>query len=331
MILLATWAIAVTVASWGATGAMTRWLRRRTILDHPVERSLHSRPVPKGAGASVVAIVLISWLALALVGSAPAATPTICVLTFALAALSWFNDLRDLPPPLRLAVHFMIVGIAVTLLPARGQIFGGLIPPALDTVLTAVVWTWFINLYNFMDGIDGITAVETCAISLGLAAVAALMGTTAGGAVALPVMLVAAILGFLPWNWHPARVFLGDVGSVPIGFLVGWLLLLLAGDNHRAAALLLPLYYIADATITLARRLISGETIWRAHRSHFYQRAVGADQDHAAVVAWIAAGDFALIGAALISLFEPLPALIAGAALVAVLLLLLERRGRNRV
>src|SRR5579864_2252135 len=287
MMLLAAGALVVMVASWAATGAMTRWLRRRTILDHPVERSSHREPVPKGAGAAVILIVLGGWCALAVFGGAPLETPLVSVLALALAALSWFNDLTDLSPALRLAMHFLLVGIAVTLLPARGHIFGGVLPPGLDMVLTAVAWTWFVNLYNFMDGIDGITTVETSAIGIGLAAMAVVTGMSGDGAIALPVLLVAAMLGFLPWNWHPARVFLGDVGSVPIGFIVGWLLLVLAGRGYGIAALLLPLYYLADSTITLGRRFLSGKKVWRPHRGHFYQRALGTDQNHAAVVARI--------------------------------------------
>jgi len=327
MTALASIALLVFAASWAASGAMTWWLRRSTILDHPVERSSHKRPVPKGAGAAVVPLVLGCWLALASTGRAPPETPAICTLAFALAALSWFNDVTDLPAVLRLAVHFLIVAVGVALLPARGHIFEGLLPPAVDTALTVVIWTWFINLFNFMDGIDGITAVESAAIGIGLAIMAALSGGS-GGEMEFPVVLAAVVLGFLPWNWHPARVFLGDVGSVPLGFIVGWLLLSEAGRGHGVSALLLPLYYIADATITLARRILRGEKIWHAHHSHFYQRALARDDDHSAVVLWILLGDLGLIGAALIAMWQPLPAMGLGVAIAAVLLMLLDRRGR---
>ena len=330
MILLAACAVLVATASWAASGAITKWLRSRTILDHPVARSSHRSPVPKGAGAAVVAVVLCGWLGFAIAGRAPAETPLVCALALALAALSWFDDLRDLSPALRLALHFLIVGIAVAYLPARGRIFAGLLPPALDMVLTALAWTWFINLFNFMDGIDGITAVETSVIGGGLLALAAVIGVGTDGLPAVATVLTAAAIGFLPWNWQPARVFLGDVGSVPLGFLTGWLLLLLVGNGQAVPALLLPLYYICDASITLAFRLARGERVWHPHRNHFYQRALGTDQNHAAVVAQILLADFGLLGAALLGVWQPLPALVLGAVIVAFLLRRLDRRGRRQ-
>ena len=109
----------------------------------------------------------------------------------------------------------------------------------------------------------------------------------------------AAAVGFLRWNWHPARIFLGDVGSVPLGYLLGALLLALAARGLWAPALILPLYYLADASLTLAGRVLRGERFWQAHRQHFYQRALGGRDDHAAVARLVLAGDAALIACAL--------------------------------
>ncbi len=131
---------------------------------------------------------------------------------------------------------------------------------------------WFVNLVNFMDGIDWMTVAELVPVTgailvLGLAGAVGLLPALVAAA------LLGAIVGFAPFNRPVARVFLGDVGSLPIGLLLGWVLLELAGTGHLAAALILPLYYLADATITLAHRLVRGEAIWQAHRTHFYQRA----------------------------------------------------------
>ena len=97
------------------------------------------------------------------------------------------------------------------------------------------------------------------------------------------------------WNWAPARIFLGDVGSVPLGYLLGFLLLFVAARGHWRIALILPLYFLADATITLLRRLARGELVWRPHRQHFYQRAVQRGLGHAAVVRRVIAADIVLI------------------------------------
>jgi UDP-N-acetylmuramyl pentapeptide phosphotransferase/UDP-N-acetylglucosamine-1-phosphate transferase len=322
-------ALLVFAASWAGSGLTMRWLRRRMILDHPVERSSHARPVPKGCGIAVTAVLLLAWLDLAITGLAPPETPLICCLAFALGAVSWFNDVTHLPAGLRLAVHLLVAAVGLMAIPDRGQVFQGLLPEALDQVATVLLWAWFMNLFNFMDGIDGITAVETSSIGFGLAFVAALTGIATGGYLLLVVALAAAALGFLPWNWHPARVFLGDAGSVPLGFATGWLLLLLASRGYWASALLLPLYYLADATLTLLRRLARGEAVWRAHRSHFYQRALAPDGNHAAVALWILAGNLGLVAAAVLAVWQPEPALALGAAVTAGLLLRLALRGRR--
>jgi len=322
-------AVLVFAASWAGSGLMTRWLRHRMILDHPVERSSHKRPVPKGCGVAVTGVLLVAWSGVAAAGLAPPETLLVCCLAFALGALSWFNDVTHLPAALRLFVHLLVATVGLLTIPDRGQIFQGLLPDTLDQVATVLLWAWFMNLFNFMDGIDGITAVETSAIGFGLAFVAALTGIASGGYLLLVVALAAAALGFLPWNWHPARVFLGDAGSVPLGFAAGWLLLLLASRGYWAPALLLPLYYLADASLTLLRRLLRGERVWRAHRSHFYQRALGADGNHAAVALWILAGNLGLIAAAVVAVWHPEPALAAGAAITATLLLKLFLRGRR--
>jgi UDP-N-acetylmuramyl pentapeptide phosphotransferase/UDP-N-acetylglucosamine-1-phosphate transferase len=175
-----------------------------------------------------------------------------------------------------------------------GPIFGGLLPPGLDMVAAALLWVWFINLFNFMDGIDGLAGVETAALGLGIALVAAAAGMSPAFVI-YGLALLAGALGFLWWNWHPARVFLGDVGSVPLGFLIGWLLLVLTKNGHWQAALILPLYYLADATITLARRGLRGDKVWQPHREHFYQQAVKRGLSHADVVRHVLVLDLVLV------------------------------------
>jgi UDP-N-acetylmuramyl pentapeptide phosphotransferase/UDP-N-acetylglucosamine-1-phosphate transferase len=133
--------------------------------------------------------------------------------------------------------------------------------------------------------------------------------------------LSGAALGFLWWNWHPARIFLGDVGSVPLGFVIGGLLLGLVGAGYWAAALILPLYYLADASITLLRRLFAGQPIWRAHRDHYYQRAAAGRLGHAGTSTAVAILDIVLIALAILAASaSPMLALLAAAVLVAALL-----------
>jgi UDP-N-acetylmuramyl pentapeptide phosphotransferase/UDP-N-acetylglucosamine-1-phosphate transferase len=131
---------------------------------------------------------------------------------------------------------------------------------------------WFVNLVNFMDGIDWMTVAEVVPVTAALV-VLGFNSALPPYAIVVAIALCGATLGFAYFNKPVARLFLGDVGSLPIGLLLGWLLLLLGAQGHVAAALLLPLYYLCDATVTLLRRLSAGEKVWQAHRSHFYQRA----------------------------------------------------------
>jgi len=317
------------IGSWAGTWAITRWLARRGIVDHPGERSSHERPVPKGAGAAVVGVLLVIWVALALVGFVPRGILGISGLAFVLAAVSWRNDLKDMSVTLRLVVQIAAVVVALLGWPGRGLLFQGLLPAWLDQVVTGVAWVWFVNLFNFMDGADGMTGVECVVIGLGVAAIGAFTGFGPEGYLLLGVTLAAVAAGFLPWNWYPARVFLGDVGSVPLGFVAGWLLLELAGHGYWAPALLLTLYYLSDATWTLVRRIVRGEPFWRAHKTHFFQRALARDGNHAAVVGLVLAGSVALAAAAVAAIWLPVPALLAGAVITGVLMMALGRRGRE--
>ncbi len=320
--------LAVLLATLAATGRVRAWLERRAILDRPVERSAHQVPVPRGGGLALMPVLLAAWLALALAGRAPSGAAPVAALAAALALISWRDDLRGLPAGLRLACHVAAVFAGLAFLPP-GAVFQGLLPPLLDRAATALLWVWFVNLFNFMDGIDGITGIETAALGVGIPLAAALAGRADDGSAALALSAAAAALAFLRWNWHPATLFLGDVGSVPLGYLMGYLLLALAARGLWAPALILPLYYLADASLTLARRMLRRERFWEAHRSHFYQRAVAADDDHAAVARLVLAGDAALLLCALLSLAHPLPALLLACAIVAAMLALMQRRARR--
>ncbi len=180
-----------------------------------------------------------------------------------------------------------------------------------------------------MDGIDWMTVAEVVPSTLSIF-VFALFGAVPSLAGSMALALCGATLGFAPFNRPVAKLFLGDVGSLPIGLLLFWLLLQLAGGGHLAAALLLPLYYVADATITLLRRLARGERITEAHRTHFYQLAVIRGLPVITVVQSVFAVNLALAVLAALSIrissaaFD-LIALAGGGGLVTGLLLVMWR------
>jgi len=290
------------VVSLAATGGVLWWLRRRQILDEPNHRSSHTAPTPRGGGLALVPVLAIAWIVIAVLGMAPMATLAVVAVGLALAFLCWRDDRGGLPVLQRFGAQFLAILVGLFFVPGAGHVFQDLLPPVLDYALTAFLWLWFVNLYNFMDGIDGITGGQTAAIGFGAALVAFLSLDPNGGVLPLGLSLGAVALGFLAWNWAPAKLFLGDVGSIPLGYLTGWLLLGMAGEGHWAPALILPLYYLVDATLTLLRRAARFEKIWHAHREHFYQRAVQAGLDHGGVVLRILGANLALIALAVLGL-----------------------------
>ena len=313
----------------GLTRLALWWLTEKGLVDRPNARSSHTAPTPSGGGLAVVVAVVAAWL-WGVATSVLVAPETLIVLGLGLglAAVSFVDDLRALPVLPRLAAQAAAVAVGLWALPAEGLVFQGVLAPALDRALAALIWLWFVNLYNFMDGIDGLAGLETASIGAGAFVVLFLAGTRPDLAYLAPC-LAAAALGFLWWNRHPARIFLGDVGSVPLGFWVGWLLLSLAASGQWAAALLLPLYYLADASVTLARRLARAEPVWRAHVDHYYQRAARALGRHDLVTRAILTVNLGLIALAILStILEPqrLAWLIVGGALTLALLWYLASR-----
>lgn len=294
----------------------------RFLLDMPNARSNHSRPVPRGGGMAVV-VTLMIFLTVAeadyfLIGG-----------LLLLAAISLLDDWIRLSPLTRIAAQ----GVAVMLvLPqVMPPLFDGVLPLFLQQLVFGLAWLWFINLFNFMDGIDGLAGAETISIAFGALVVATLMGTFGSLHSQIALVIFAAGAGFLWWNWHPAKIFLGDVGSIPLGFTLGYLLLDLARQGYFAAALILPAYFVADATYTLFRRAWRGEKVWEAHSEHAYQKAVRAGRPHDEVTTFIIGLNFLLVLLAAFAVLFPEMAvfntLIAYTA-TAFIIALLSRGGR---
>lgn len=305
------------------------WLRSRSVLDLPNERSSHQQPTPRGGGVAVVAVLLVTAIPWVTVAHQPL-TGILLAGMMALALLSWFDDrLRGLPILLRLGAQALAVALALGLLPAEATITHGLLPLWLERLFCFFAWLWFTNLFNFMDGINGITGVEMIGVGVGLAVCQLVAGFGAGPAGA-GLLVAAAGLGFLRYNWGRAQVFMGDVGSIPVGFLLGGLLLQAALLGLWAAAVILPLYYWLDATLTLLRRLWRREPVWRAHRQHFYQQGARKFRDHAAVARRIAGLNVALVLLSLAAQFgDPLISGLAATALGLLFTALLCRHFRE--
>jgi Fuc2NAc and GlcNAc transferase len=276
-------------ASLILTHLVGRYAVARSIIDVPNDRSLHEKPVPRGGGVAVAAIVLAGMVLLTIFVNLPA-TWTIAVVGGGapIALVGWLDDRQHVSRRrVRALVH--CAGAAWALwwlggLPALSLGSFTLVMPVVGTILAVIGIVWWTNLYNFMDGIDGLAGGQ--AVTVAAAAGVIMLLTGADPVLSLPTFLLAgAAAGFLVLNWSPARIFMGDVGSGFIGFVFATLAI--ATENAGVLPLivwvLLSGVFLFDSTVTLLRRVLRGEQWYDAHRVHAYQRLVTAGRSHAAV------------------------------------------------
>src|SRR5580704_6586721 len=273
---------------------------KRYALARRKARASHRIPTRQGGGIAVVAATIVVSVGILYTASDEAGTIPLAIVFSAVVLIAIVGTVADIHPDY-VVPRFLLQAIAVAAvifsLPDELRV-APLLPWWVERALLIFGGLWFVNLVNFMDGLDWMTVAEVVPVS-------------------------AAV----------ARLFLGDVGSLPIGLMLGWLLVLVAGNGAPAAAVLLPLYYLADATITLLRRVFNGEKVWQPHRSHFYQRATDHGLTVIAIVRRVFAVNLLLAALALATVLRPsreldIGALIAGAALVAWLLLSFVRGRR---
>jgi UDP-N-acetylmuramyl pentapeptide phosphotransferase/UDP-N-acetylglucosamine-1-phosphate transferase len=247
----------------------------RYLLAHPNARSSHAIATPQGAGTAVILALLIvvaaAWLVWRPEGSVATLVPVLAA-AFGLMVLGLADDAHALPVSWRLAGQTLAALVVVFSLPEALRLFPGILPLTVERALLVIGTVWFVNAVNFLDGLDWITAAQVVPMTLGVAVLQAL-GAVPMDVGLLALALLGAMLGFATFNKHPAQVFLGDAGSLPVGLLLAFMLIFVAGTN-LVAALLLALYTLADSTLTLLRRAYNHEAIFSAHRSHFYQRAI---------------------------------------------------------
>lgn len=270
------------LAAFLVAAALTGWFRRHAIalqfLDVPNARSSHTIATPRGGGVAIVLTTLVALLTLGWTGWLDWKSVEVLWVGGALVALIGFvDDRRHVAPQWRLLGHFAVawwVLVRLGRLPPVAAIGYVLDSGWLEFAIAALFLVWMLNLTNFMDGIDGIAGVETVTVCL----CAALLGEIAAPGMHLwvaPLVLGFATLGFLVWNWPPAKIFMGDAGSGFLGLTLAVLSLQAALEQGRLfwSWLILLGVFVVDATVTLIRRLARGESVHQAHRSHAYQHA----------------------------------------------------------
>lgn len=322
--------------------AVMAFLNRREILDLPNERSSHDTPTPRGGGLAVMPVIFAGqvWLQAKQILVFPEALSWMAVLGggMFLSLVSWIDDRRQagVHARWRLLVQLIAVTLPLLFLPAGFQMFAQYnVPLIVERVALGLVWMWFLNLYNFMDGVNAITGVETVSISLGLVVLTLLAGLPLeAGYIELNLIVAGTVLGFLFWNARPhARIFLGDIGSVGLGYLLGWVLILVAMQGNLVVALLLPLVYISDATLTIGKRTFQRKKIWEGHREHFYQQATHLKGlTHLQTAGMTLVINLLLIVTAFLVVLEyvtPLVGFAIGVVLVKILLFIFYKIGRR--
>ena len=279
--------------------------------DVPNARSMHERVVPRGGGVAfvtaTVAVALASQLVLF-----PGAAPVWYIAPFAaMAALGWVDDRRGLGISVRLAVQLAAAGFSAWLMFGSGAVGAGALVLFAAVV---IVMVWVTNLYNFMDGMDGLAASQAVIVFTTFGLWLAFRG--AGAAASFCFITAAATLAFLLVNWHPARVFMGDTGSLALGMAIA----AVAFDgmiNHGiapAAFAIVMGVFLFDATFTLLRRMLGGERWWRPHRSHLYQRAQALGFSQRGIVGAVISIDVVLASLASLLAFGRTSALAASVA-----------------
>lgn len=308
-----------------------RPLFKRYALARPNARSSHTVPTRQGGGIAVIGATMAVTVGLLYTASDADGTTPLTMLFSAVLLVAIVGIIADIHPDyvvLRFLLQMIAVAGVIFTLPHDLRV-APFLPWWAERVALLFGALWFVNLVNFMDGLDLMTVAEVVPVSAALATIGLADGLPPW-AIVVSLALCGAMIGFAFFNRPMARLFLGDVGSLPIGLILAWLLILVAGNGDWIAAVLLPLYYLADSTITLLRRVLNGEKVWQAHRSHFYQRA----SDHGLAVIQIVRRVFIvnvlLAVLALATVLRPsreldIGALIAGAVLVAWLLVSFQR------
>ncbi len=295
------WLVALFWVAYKLTDGLIQLFTRYQLIDIPNDRSNHIVPVPRGGGIAILITFLAGCMPIVLLGHSMTYGPLYLGIALAiLGIVSFRDDIKHVSVVARLMAHFAAAILGATAIQEHGLLLG--LPAGIEMVLLVFAIVGFINLFNFVDGLDGLASGQAIYLALSLAYFYWLIDSHSAY-IYISLVLAVVNIGFLMHNWHPARIFLGDVGSITIGFMLVILLAILAAKGHLLQALILPAYCFADAGFVLLCRIYRLEKVWVAHSQHFFQKAVRSGRTHAEVVVKIIIGNTALFVWASISFY----------------------------
>jgi UDP-N-acetylmuramyl pentapeptide phosphotransferase/UDP-N-acetylglucosamine-1-phosphate transferase len=297
------------------------YLPKIGLIDTPSKRRIHTNATPTAGGIGII-LAIYSGI---LIYDVPYNLSVICA-TSLVGIISLIDDAKQVNILIRLAFHFISGLLAVHFFLDNKMLFHGELPKYLDFMLAVFCFVGFLNLYNFLDGSDGITCIETIHLSIVAIILCYLkcdIIENTNMIIQICSMLLGGSVAFFIFNKHPAKIFLGDVGSITIGCIIGICLMMIAASSARlfAACCIASLYYIADGGITILIRLLNKEKIWQPHLKHFFQKAIQNGISPKEIVKKIAICNFILMMLAIGALYFPSIAIIIAFVVVLILLI----------
>lgn len=317
-----------TTASYLLTKLLINLLPKYGMIDAPSARRVHNKETPRGGGIAFVIILgillpLFEYCVFGQFGRSNA----ILQIFLPISLVSFWDDISHVMVPIRLVIHVICSFLAIMWLIHPSVVLGYGIPVYLDLVISAFALLTFLNLYNFLDGIDGITVCETAHLSITIIILCVLaydIIPNVDMVIIITTIILGWSIGFFYFNWQPAKIFLGDTGSISIGFLLGVCLLTVASASAKlfAACVIASLYYVVDGGLTILIRIAKGEKIWEPHLQHFFQKSVRRGHSHKKVVKRIIKCNLLLMILSICSLYYPIFSIIG--ALIVVLITLIR-------
>lgn len=288
------------------TWMLIRVMTHYEIVDKPSKRRAHLDVVPRGAGLALMIIFTLFCIFNQTLSSS-----NIIQLFIPISLISFWDDISKIAVPFRLFIHILCALLAIIWFIQPRSLLHYEVNLYIDLAITTLAFIAFINIYNFMDGIDGITATQSIHLAITILLLCYLKSdiiTHLNFIIITNLILLGFALGFIIFNWSPAKIFIGDVGTISLGFLFGLCLLMLACDSERlfASCVIASLYYIIDGGLTILIRLINKEKIWTPHLNHFFQKAIRRGWTHQEVVTNIIICNFCLMILSIGALYYPI-------------------------